>query len=212
MGNVWFVSGTDTDVGKTVATGWLAAQWIRNGHKTITQKFIQTGSQGGSPDIHQHRKIMQKQFLEDEEGLTAPEVFSYPSSPHMASRIDGRKINFEKILNATEILSARYERLLVEGAGGLMVPLTTTLLTIDFVAQQNWPVIFVTSGKLGSINHTLLSLEALKTRGMILSHVIFNDWHPLPDKKIDEDTFAFLAKWLHREWPTTELLRCPKLF
>lgn len=212
MSKVWFVTGTDTDVGKTVATGWLAAQWIRQGHETITQKLIQTGSEEGSPDIRLHRKLMQKQFPEDKEGLTAPEVFTYPASPHMASRIDGREIDFEKILEATSTLLKRYERVLVEGAGGLMVPLTSTLLTIDFVARQQWPVIFVTSGKLGSINHTLLSFEALKTRGMVLSHVIFNDWHPLPDKKIDEDTYAFLAKWLHREWPTTELLRCPKLF
>lgn len=212
MGRVWFVSGTDTDVGKTVATGWLAAQWIHQGHETITQKLIQTGSEEGSPDIRLHRELMQKEFPEDQEGLTAPEVFTYPASPHMASQIDAREIDFEKILKATSTLSGRYQRVLVEGAGGLMVPLTPKLLTIDFVAQQQWPVIFVTSGKLGSINHTLLSFEALKTRGMVLSHVIFNDWHPLPDKKIDEDTFAFLAKWLHREWPETELLRCPKLF
>lgn len=212
MGKVWFVSGTDTDVGKTVATGWLAAKWIHQGHETITQKLIQTGSEEGSPDIRVHRQLMQKEFPEDYEGLTAPEVFTYPASPHMASQIDAREIDFEKILKATSILSGRYERVLVEGAGGLMVPLKPKLLTIDLVAQQHWPVIFVTSGKLGSINHTLLSFEALKTRGMVLSHVIFNDWHPLPDKKIDEDTFAFLAKWLHREWPETELLRCPKLF
>lgn len=212
MGKVWFVSGTDTDVGKTVATGWLAAKWIHQGYETITQKLIQTGSKEGSPDISLHRELMQKEFPEDQEGLTAPEVFTYPASPHMASQIDSREIDFEKILKATATLSERYERVLVEGAGGLMVPLTPKLLTIDFVAQQQWPVIFVTSGKLGSINHTLLSFEALKTRGMVLSHVIFNDWHLLPDEKIDEDTFAFLAKWLHREWPETELLRCPKLF
>ena len=92
-----------------------------------------------------------------------------------------------------------------------MEPLTETLLTIDFVAQQKWPVIFVTSGKLGSINHTLLSLEAMRSRGMKLSHLIFNDWHPLPDEKIDENTYAFFHHWLNQYWPKVQMLRCPRL-
>lgn len=211
MGNVWFVTGTDTDVGKTIATGWVARQWMEQGHRTITQKLIQTGSEHGSPDIEVHRRFMQMVFDEDKEGLTAPEVFSYPCSPHMASALQKRPINFQKILKATQVLSERYDRVIVEGAGGTMVPLTETLLTIDFVAQQKWPVIFVTSGKLGSINHTLLSLEAMRSRGMKLSHLIFNDWHPLPDEKIDENTYAFFHHWLNQYWPKTQMLRCPRL-
>ena len=77
MQNVCFVTGTDTDVGKTFATGWIARQWIEQGHRTITQKLVQTGSDHGSPDIDVHRRLMQMSFPEDEEGLTAPEVFPY---------------------------------------------------------------------------------------------------------------------------------------
>ena len=88
-----------------------------------------------------------------------PEIFSYPCSPHLAARIDNRPINFDKIENATQELARRYDTVLVEGAGGLMVPLTGEYLTIDYIADKNYPLIFVTSGKLGSINHTLLSLE-----------------------------------------------------
>ena len=61
-----------------------------------------------------------------------------------------------------------------EGAGGLMVPLTTELLTIDYIVQEKYPLIFVTSGKLGSINHTLLSLEAIQKRGIVLDTVLYN--------------------------------------
>lgn len=211
MQNVWFVTGTDTDVGKTFSTGWIARQWIEQGHRTITQKLVQTGSDHGSPDIDVHRRLMQMNFPEDEAGLTAPEVFPYPCSPHMASALQNRAIDFEKILKATQVLSERYDRVIVEGAGGIMVPLTEELLTIDFVARQKWPIIFVTSGKLGSINHTLLSLEAMKNRGMELGYLIFNDWHTLPDENIDSNTYEFFTRWLSLYWPKAEIVRCPKI-
>ncbi len=80
--NVFFVSGIDTDAGKSYATGFLAREWNKNGQRTITQKFIQTGNVGHSEDIDLHRRIMGISFTkEDEEGLTMPEIFSYPASP-----------------------------------------------------------------------------------------------------------------------------------
>ena len=105
-------------------------------------------------------------------GLQCPKIFSYPCSPHLAARIDNRPIDFDKIENATQELARRYDTVLVEGAGGLMVPLTGEYLTIDYIADKNYPLIFVTSGKLGSINHTLLSLEAIGHRGITLVHRI----------------------------------------
>ncbi|MEE3547477.1 ATP-dependent dethiobiotin synthetase BioD, partial [Pseudomonas aeruginosa] len=75
-------------------------------------------------------------FQEDHDKLTMPEIFSYPASPHLATRLDNREIDFQKIENATQTLAERFEIVLLEGAGGLMVPLTTSLLTIDYVAQH----------------------------------------------------------------------------
>ena len=145
--NVYFVSGIDTDAGKSYATGYLAREWNKNGKRTITQKFIQTGNVGHSEDIDLHRRIMEIPFTrEDQEGLTMPEIFSYPASPHLASRLDHRPIDFDKIKHATEVLSERYDCVLLDGAGGLMVPLTTELLTIEYIAQEKYPLIFVTSG------------------------------------------------------------------
>lgn len=83
---------------------------------------------------------------EDKEGLTMPEIFSYPASPHLASQLDNRPIDFGKIKRATEELSERYDYVLLEGAGGLMVPLTTELLTIDYIAQENYPLILLLPG------------------------------------------------------------------
>ncbi|MCD0229508.1 dethiobiotin synthase, partial [Enterobacter hormaechei subsp. steigerwaltii] len=103
-------------------------------------------------DIAGHRKIMGIPMQEaDKRRLTMPEIFSYPASPHLAARLDGRALDLDKIRTATQELAAQYEVVLVEGAGGLMVPLTENLLTIDYIRQQGYPVILVTSGRLGSI-------------------------------------------------------------
>ena len=171
--NIYFVSGIDTDAGKSYCTAWLAKELANEGHRVITQKFIQTGNVGHSEDIDLHRRIMGTGYLpEDREGLTMPEIYSYPCSPHLAARIDGHPIDFDKIERATLELASRYDRVLVEGAGGLMVPLTEDFLTIDYVVQKHYPLVFVTSGKLGSINHTLLSFEAIRSRNIVTSFSI----------------------------------------
>ncbi|MEG1332943.1 MAG: dethiobiotin synthase [Bacteroides sp.] len=210
--NVFFISGIDTDAGKSYATGFLARELNANGKRTITQKLIQTGNVGHSEDIDLHRKIMGIDFTEeDREGLTMPEIFSYPASPHLASRLDNRPIDFDKIAEATRELSQRYEVVLLEGAGGLMVPLTDELLTIDYVAQQGYPLIFVTSGKLGSINHTLLSFEAIRSRGIELHTVMYNLYPTVEDKTIQEDTQAFIRKYMAQHFPQAEFVVVPEI-
>lgn len=210
--NVYFVSGIDTDTGKSYATAYLARQWRAAGINTITQKFIQTGNVGHSEDIDLHRRIMGTGMLpEDCEGLTFPEVFTYPASPLLASRIDRRSINFAKMQAATATLASRFDRVLLEGAGGLMVPLTADLLTIDYVAQQGYPLIFVTSGKLGSVNHTLLSFEAIERRNIPLAMVAYNLFPDLPDKTIATDTEQYLRDYVARHFPAASFVTIPCL-
>lgn len=210
---IYFVSGIDTDAGKSYATGWLARELNNQGRRTITQKFIQTGNAPGySEDIELHRRLMDIPYTEEDlAGLTKPEIFSYPCSPHLAARIDGRPIDFGKIERATEELARRYDTVLLEGAGGLMVPLTEELLTIDYVAQKGYPLIFVTSGKLGSINHTLLSLEAIKRRGMKLDTVMYNLYPTVEDKTIQDDTQQFIRAYLAKHFADTEFMLVPEL-
>ena len=210
--NVYFISGIDTDAGKSYATGFLARELNRKGQRTITQKFIQTGNTGHSEDIDLHRRIMGIAPTDDDrEGLTMPEIFSYPCSPHLASRIDGRPSDFDTIERATEELSRRYDVVLLEGAGGLMVPLTDELLTIDYIAQKGYPLLFVTSGKLGSINHTLLSLEAIKNRGIKLDTVLYNLYPTVEDRTIQEDTQLFIQRYLKKDFPETKFCMVPEL-
>lgn len=210
--NVYFISGIDTDAGKSYATGFLAREWNKNGKRTITQKLIQTGNIGHSEDIDLHRRIMGISFTqEDREGLTMPEIFSYPASPHLASRLDNRPIDFAKIKQATEELSKRYDYVLLEGAGGLMVPLTEEFLTIDYIAQEQYPLIFVTSGKLGSINHTLLSLEAIQKRGIILDTVLYNLYPTVEDTTIQNDTMNFIKAYLEKHFPETKFILVPEI-
>ncbi len=211
MNGTYFVTGIDTNIGKSIATGWLAKQLFDCGRSVITQKLVQTGNSGYSEDIELHRKIMGIDFTEvDKKGLTAPVIFSYPASPHLASRIDNQNLDLEIISKATEKLANQYDIVLLEGAGGPMVPLTTDLLTIDYIAQRAYPVILVTSGRLGSISHTLLCFEALLQRGIKLYKVIYN-MYPSTDKIIEDDTLQIIKLYMNKYFPSASLVNMPKV-
>ncbi|MDR0573244.1 MAG: dethiobiotin synthase [Tannerella sp.] len=210
--NIYFVTGIDTDAGKSYATGYLARQWNEQGLCTITQKLVQTGNSGYSEDINLHRKLMGISYTEEDMArLTMPEIFAYPASPHLASRLENRPIDFDKIENATRILGDRYDAVLLEGAGGLMAPLTEDFLTIDYIKEKNYPVILVTSGRLGSINHTLLSLEAIARRNLNLYMVAYNQYPETPDQTISDDAKRFIIKYLSRHFPDTRLAEIPMI-
>lgn len=209
--NIYFISGIDTDAGKSYCTAFLAGELMRGGKRVITQKFIQTGNIGHSEDIDLHRRLMGISMTEeDHAGLTMPEIFSYPCSPHLAARIDNRLIDFEKIERATQELARRYDVVLVEGAGGLMVPLTEDYLTIDYIAEKQYPLVFVTSGKLGSINHTLLSFEAIRNRGIRLDTVLYNLYPTVEDTTIQEDTMQYIRRYLAKHFPDAEFRIVPE--
>ena len=210
--DIYFVSGIDTGIGKTYTTGYLAKLWNAQGQQVITQKLIQTGNVDVSEDIQQHREIMGTGWLpEDESKLTMPEIFSYPASPHLATKLDGRDIDFAKIEAATQQLAEKFEVVLLEGAGGLMVPLTTELMTIDYLEQKKFPVILVSSGRLGSINHTLLSLEALKARGLSLYALAYNLNDESQDPLISKDTSEYLKAYLAKHFPEAQWIDIPIL-
>lgn len=205
-GQVLFISGIDTDVGKTVATGWYAKKLAEQGFSVITQKMIQTGCEFISEDIVQHRKLQGIALLpEDEQGLTCPYLFRYPCSPHLAARLESREINTALIQQATDILKQRYDYVLLEGAGGLCVPYDEQHTTLDYLAEQKYPLILVTSGKLGSINHTLLSLLTCKQYSIELKGLIYNRY-PVGDKMINQETERYLKNYLRQYFPQAKFL------
>ncbi|MDE6296834.1 MAG: dethiobiotin synthase [Muribaculaceae bacterium] len=201
-----FITGIDTDAGKSFVTGYVAKALLDAGKSVITQKFIQTGNNDFSEDIEVHRKIMEIPYTpEDESGLTAPVIFTYPASPDLAARIDKKDLDFTLIEEASEKLSDKYEYLLIEGAGGLMVPLKDEYLTIDYIKELDLPVLFVTNGRLGSINHTLLSLYSIKNYGIKLFGVVYNSFFD-KDKIICDDTKGYIKKWLNNRFPDSVYL------
>lgn len=207
----YFITGIDTDAGKTYCTAWLASRLAEEGKTVITQKFIQTGNVGYSEDIEAHRRLTGTGMLpEDAEGLTAPIIFSYPASAQLAARIDGREIDLSVIDRARDELAKRYDIVLVEGAGGMMVPITDSYFAIDYAAERNLPVILVTNSRLGSINHTVLSLEAIRARGLELAAVLYNTYFD-KDKEISGDTRGFIERYVKRTFADVPVYDVPIL-
>ncbi len=172
-----FIAGTDTGVGKSVVTGLLARYMNEIGEKVITQKWVQTGCKYYSDDIERHRKIAP--FLKDQnhalERDIVPYLFEMPSSPHLASSMQNICIDLEKIKSSYLELEKNFDRVIVEGAGGLMVPLTEEKLFIDLLEELKLPTIVVVGNKLGAINHSLLSFEALRKRNIPILGAIYNN-------------------------------------
>lgn len=205
-----FVTGIDTDAGKSYATGWLANQIAATGRSVMTQKFVQTGNEGRSEDIELHRRIMHRDMAAEEYALTAPMIFTYPSSPHLAARVDGREVDIKAIDEARKTLEERYDTLLVEGAGGMMVPLTERYLTIDYITDRRLDVALVTNAKLGSISHTLLALEAIERRGLNLRYLLYNT-HFDTDPVIAPETRSYIRNYVVEHFPAAEWLDVPSI-
>lgn len=191
---VFLVSGIDTGIGKTWATAALGRSLRAEGHGFITAKLVQTGGTGLSADILEHRRLLGQPVLDDDRaGLTCPYVLPFPASPHLAARLAGREIDSRRIVTALAALESRHGIVLCEGAGGLMVPLDDDRTILDLAADQGWPVFLVTSGRLGSLNGTLLSLAALKHAGLPLAALVFNE-HGGGDPVIDGEAKRYLAR------------------
>lgn len=182
------ICGIDTGVGKSIVTGLLARFLADSGRSVTTLKLVQTGCTGLSEDIRQHRELMGAPLSDfDKNGTTCPYVFPFPSSPRLAARLEGKIIEAPVLDQATTVLQEEYQWLLVEGAGGLLVPLTEELTLLDYLAERGYPMVLVSSPRLGSINHTLLSLEALQGRNIKLLGIAYN-LHGDTPREILQDT------------------------
>ena len=187
------VVGIDTSIGKTQAVGQIARTALKLGVEVITCKLVQTGCVGISEDIETHRKIMGIPMKEiDLDGTTCPYVFPFPASPHLAAEMACSQVEVQVLDRCLSDLQSRYDLVVIEGSGGLMVPLTRDLLLIDFLADRGIPVVLVTSPRLGSLNHTLLSLEALAHRNIPVQALVYNLFDRATPE-IQEDTKELLT-------------------
>jgi dethiobiotin synthase len=156
----FFVTGTDTNVGKTVVSAWLVAKL-----NACYWKPVQAGTrpETDSAIVRRLAGVPAERILP--EAYVLPE----PIAPHEAARRSGITIDMAKL-----VPPACGRPLVVEGAGGLMVPLTDDAYVIDLATELHLPVVLVSRSTLGTINHTLLSLEAIRRRGLPLAGVVIN--------------------------------------
>lgn len=166
---VLFVAGTDTAVGKTRVAGALAAALRIKGLRVAVMKPI---SCGGPEDAVYLASCARS--IEPMERIN-PVALKEPLSPNVAARIERRTISIPRILRAArELVGGGYDHLIVEGCGGLLVPIRRGIYVIDLIRPLGAEVVLVSRSGLGAINHTLLSLEALKSRGIQPLGVIYN--------------------------------------
>lgn len=207
-----FITAIDTDAGKTIITGLLAKYFLEKGKKVITQKIAQTGCKNSSEDIEMHRKIMQLPMQEaDKKGYTCPYIFNYPASPHLAASMEKQEIVPEKIIEAANYLEKQYETVIMEGVGGLMVPLTENYTVLDFIVEHCLDTVLVTNAKLGSINHSLLTLKVMEQKKINLKMLIYNKMHK-KESEITKDTERFLKEYLNRHFPEATFVSVPFVY
>jgi len=189
-----FVTGTDTGVGKSIITGFLAKYLQAKGCKVITQKWVQTGSRF-SADINLHLKIMgvSKGAIKEHLDCVCPYIFKLPASPHLAAKAENKKINIVRIKQSFKSLSSEFDTVIVEGIGGALVPVNEKRLVIDIVKELSLSVLVVAQNKIGAINHILMTIEVLKQRKMKILGIIFNNC-PGQNKLVLQDNPEIIRK------------------
>lgn len=183
-----FVTGTDTGIGKTVVSAAIASLARRSGADAVPMKPVQTGCRpaGHGWDRSEDLNFCLK-FLcgapgipidEAEYKLMAPYCFETPCSPHLASRIDDQKISIAQIVSAFISLKDKHDIIIVEGAGGVLVPINEAETMLSLMISLALPVVVVARSGVGTINHTLLTLRELANAKLDVLGVIFNDTTP----------------------------------
>ncbi|MBU0479577.1 MAG: dethiobiotin synthase [Proteobacteria bacterium] len=170
-----FITATDTGVGKTLVSGLLLEYLLRRSIKAGYQKWVSTGDADNPADLAECMKIAGAQPAPNDLDSQVPFRFSYPASPHFAAEIDGKEVDAGMILRKFAEMNSRYEFLIVEGVGGLLVPLRRDLLLADLLTKLELPTVIVARSGLGTLNHTLLTIEALRNRKLPIAGVIFTD-------------------------------------
>jgi len=170
-----FITGTDTGVGKTIVAAGLAASLANSGMDIGVMKPIETGFSLRSSDAVFLKKIA---GVKDSLDSICPYRLKHPLSPFTAAQIENVSIRFGRIARAYEGLLQNHQALLVEGAGGLLVPITREKMMTDLALYLKLPVLIISRTGLGTINHTLLSVEVAKQRGIEVAGVIFNHLGP----------------------------------
>ena len=174
--NGYFITGTDTDVGKTVVTACLATLFKSQGVDVGVMKPIETGvdpecSSAANSDA---KFLMEITGNTDQEEEVCPCRLKIPASPYQAAKMAGTKIQTSTLLDKFKILQSRHDIMLVEGVGGLLVPITPRYNVSDLILETELPLIIVSRLRIGTLNHTLLTINAAKQKGLKIKGIILN--------------------------------------
>ena len=181
--NSLFITGTDTDSGKTFVCAGIAAELRSRGIIAFPSKPVQTGCVNDiAPDLRFAMETAGIQAPAEQMKELSPLRFEQPCSPHLAAELAGTPINIHELAAKMKKLEVRYGPLIAEGAGGVMVPMGPGNTMLDFMRELGWPVVLVSTDRLGTINHTLLSISAIKDHGLELAGVVIN--HSAPPSKL----------------------------
>jgi dethiobiotin synthetase len=174
-----FITGTDTGVGKTVVTCAIARRWRREGRPFRVCKPVATGAtcQDGRLVAEDTLALAQAADEGDWEAIT-PHAFEVPAAPPVAARAAGVRLDLAMLAGAVRRRAIQGGAVLVEGVGGLLCPLTETATVADLVRDLDLPLLVVARRSLGTLNHTLLTLEAARRRGLRVVGLVVSETTP----------------------------------
>jgi dethiobiotin synthetase len=185
-----FVTGTGTEVGKTVVAAAIAHTFAREGKRVGVFKPAVTGlDEAGETD---HELLRRAAGSEQSDEEVAPYRYGPPSSPHLAAAMAGEEIEAERLCAAARAASTGADVLVCEGVGGLLVPLSGSYLIRDLAADLGYPLVIAAAPGLGTINHTLLTLAAARAAGLEIAGVVLTPWPERPTA-IEESNRATIA-------------------
>lgn len=172
MARGYFVTGTDTGVGKTTVSCALLRAFAAQGKRVIGMKPVVAGSENGKwPDVEQ---LIAASNISAAREYVNPYAFDPPISPHIAAQQAGIEIDLAVIQHAYQTLSNQADIVIVEGAGGFLVPVNQTQNGEDLARALNLPVILVVGMRLGCLNHALLTAQAIRIAGLPLAGWVAN--------------------------------------
>lgn len=196
-----FITGTDTAVGKTWTACALIRAGLRFGLRMGAYKPACSGAEigaDGRPRWEDLEALAGALGSNNQESI-GPQRFLAPLAPPLAAAAEGKSIDRQQLFTGAAAWTDRCDVLIVEGAGGFLCPLTEDLTFADLALQLGVPVLVVAANRLGVINHTLLTLEAIARRGLRLRGVVLCDVQPVPDASADLNAAA-LQRYAKLPW------------
>ncbi len=173
-----FVTGTGTEVGKTVVAAAIARTLAAEGKRVAVFKPAVTGLDEGVETDHALLRRASGSSQSDEE--IAPYRYGPPASPHLAAELAGEEIDPERLQRVAGAAATGADAIVCEGVGGLLVPLSPAYLVRDLAVDLGYPLVLVATPGLGTINHTLLTVEAAHTANLYIAAIVLNPWPPGP--------------------------------